>query len=148
MSQAKTRPTDRSVEDHLAGIADPVRRADCETLLALMHRITGRAARMWGPRIVGFGRYAYPLAGGREGESCATGFAANGRDLSIYLLAESPGRSELLSRLGRHRMGKACLSVRRLDDVDLLVLERLIAESYAEVGRRHPDSMSDATIGG
>jgi hypothetical protein len=93
---------------------------------------------MWGPSIVGFDRYHYRYASGHEGESCVVGFSPRKGDLSIYLLGGFEGREELLAALGRHRIGKACLYVRRLADVDLAVLERLVALSVADTRRSHP----------
>ncbi len=138
MAEAKTKPTPASVEQYIAAIADSGRRAEAESLLKLMRRATRQVPVMWGPGIVGFGRYKYSYASGRSGESCATGFAARKGDISVYLVAEGPSQQELLARLGKHKMGKACLSIKRLAEVDLEVLEQLVAESYAEVHRRHP----------
>ena len=140
MAEAKTQPTQVPVAQYIAAIADPQLRADAETLLKLMRAATRQAPVMWGAGIVGFGKYSYTYASGHSGESCATGFAARKADLSVYLVASAPYQQELLSRLGKHKMGKACLTIKRLADVDLKVLEQLVAESYAEVHRRHPGS--------
>jgi NAD(P)-dependent dehydrogenase (short-subunit alcohol dehydrogenase family) len=98
---------------------------------------------MWGPSIVGYGRYTYRYASGTSGESCVTGFAIRGRDLVVYLVAESPRQEALLARLGKHKLGKACLYLKRVADVDLAVLESLVAEAVAEVRRRHPATGQD-----
>ncbi len=140
MAEAKTKPTRASVEQYIDAIADPERRADADSLVKLMRRATKQAPVMWGSSIVGFGKYKYSYATGRSGESCATGFAARKGDISVYLVASGPSQQELLSRLGKHKMGKACLSIKRLADVDLKVLEQLVAESYVEVHRLHPHS--------
>jgi len=140
MAQAKTRPTPIPVDETLAGIEGPGRRADCEALLDLMRRVTGFEPVMWGTAIVGFGTYRYRYDSGRTGESCITGFASRKGEISVYLVAEGARQDQLLARLGRHRMGKACLSIRRLADVDTDVLEHLIAGSVAEVRRRYPES--------
>lgn len=137
MVENKTRPTPARVEDYLAAIADDPRRADCVALAAMMARITQQKATMWGPGIVGFGSYHYRYDSGREGDACLTGFASRKGDISVYLTASFPGQDALLARLGRHRMGKACLYLRRLADVDTQVLEQLVAGSVAEVRRRH-----------
>lgn len=138
MPEAKTKPTQVSVTEYLARIEDPVRRADCETLVKLMRRITRQEPRLWGPTIVGFGSYRYTYESGHSGESCVTGFASRKGDISVYLVAASPDQPELLSRLGKHKMGKACLYIKRLADVDLKVLESVVAGSVAEVKRRYP----------
>ena len=140
MAENKTRTTDLSVDDHIAAIEDKARRSDCATLVAMMSGIVGLAPRMWGSGIVGFGSYHYKYASGREGDAPLTGFAARKGDISVYLVASGAEQAQLLARLGRHRMGKACLYIRRLSDIDCKVLERLIADSVAEVRRRYPDS--------
>jgi hypothetical protein len=138
MVENKTQPTQASVDVYLAGIADESRRDDCRELVRLMTRVTGHPAVMWGPGIVGFGSYHYKYESGREGDCCQVGFASRKGDISIYLMAGFPGREELLAKLGRHKLGKACLYVRQLGDLDLAVLERLVAGSIAEVRRRYP----------
>lgn len=138
MAEAKTRPTAASVEAYLVERASPSQRADCDALIALLQKLTGEPPRLWGPSIVGFGSYRYRYASGRCGESCATGFAVRGKELVIYLVAEGPEQAALLPRLGRHKMGKACLYVRQLADLDGDVLRRLVEDSLAELRRRHP----------
>lgn len=137
MPEPKTKATDASVEDYLAARATPEQATDCTQLIALMCRLTGEPPRMWGPSIVGFGSYRYPLSGGKQGESCATGFAVRGKDLVVYLIAESQDQASLLARLGKHRIGKACLYFKRLADLDEAVLEHLVAASLAELRRRY-----------
>jgi hypothetical protein len=137
MSENKTKPTDASVSGFLAAIEDAQRREDCQTLLAMMAGITGKPAAMWGPAIVGFDTYHYKYASGREGDTAVTGFSPRKNDISVYLTAEGADQAELLARLGRHKMGKSCLSIRRLSDVDLEVLEKLVTDSVAEVRRLH-----------
>lgn len=137
MAQAKTRATEASVEGYLAARASPEQLSDCRELMALLGRITGEPPRMWGPSIVGFGSYRYPLASGKQGESCATGFAVRGKELVVYLIAEAPDQAALLARLGKHKIGKACLYFRRLADLDVAALEQLITGSLAELRRRY-----------
>lgn len=140
MAGNKTHATAVAVADHLAQLKDPARRADCEALVALMRELTGHEPVMWGPTIVGFGRYHYRYASGHSGEMCATGFASRTPDIAVYLLPDAPGQSELLARLGKHKMGKSCLSIRRLADVDLQVLRALVAQSYEAIMQRHPSA--------
>lgn len=137
-AEAKTRPTEAPVAEHLAAIEPAERRADCDRLVELMRRTTGEPPSMWGPSIVGFGRYAYRYDSGRGGEAPLVGFAARKDGLAVYLLAEGEAQAERLAQLGRHKMGKACLTLRRLADVDLGVLEQMLAASVAELRRRHP----------
>ncbi len=138
MSDAKTRPTPASVQEHLAAKADAQQRADCQVLMTLMEKLTQQPPRMWGPSIVGFGSYRYRYESGRTGEACLTGFAVRGKELVVYLGAESDAQPALLARLGKHEMGKACLYIKRLADLDVGVLESLLAASMAEIQRRHP----------
>ena len=137
MTGNKTTPTDTNVSAFLDAIGDDRRREDCRTLAALMSGITGKPAVMWGPSIVGFDTYHYKYESGREGDWAVTGFSPRKGDISVYLTAGSPEQDDLLARLGRHKMGKACLYIRRLSEIDLGVLEQLIAASVAEVKRRY-----------
>lgn len=137
MPEPKTKPTKTSVRAHLDAITDASRRADCETLIGIMSGVTGEMPVMWGTAIVGFGAYEYPLANGKRGTSCRTGFSSRKGDISIYLVAQGHRQERLLGKLGRHRMGKACLYVRSLADVDLGVVEALIVDSLAELRRRY-----------
>lgn len=142
MAEPKTRPTAAPVRAYLDAIDDPARRADADTLAALMRRITRCEPAMWGPSIVGYGSYRYPLSGGKTGESCATGWSARSGQFSVYLTAEGPQQAALLAQLGKHKMGRACLTIKRLSDVDLAVLEQLVADSLAELARRHPTTLA------
>ena len=100
-----------------------------------MTRVTGFPAVMWGTAIIGFGSYHYRYASGHEGDACLVGFASRKSDISVYLSTDFTSRDALLARLGKHKMAKACLSIRKLIDVDLGVLEQLITESVAQVKR-------------
>lgn len=138
MPESKTQPTSVSVDEHLASKASTEQLADCRQLMALLKKVTKQSPKMWGPSIVGYGSYRYTYESGRTGESCLTGFAVRGKELVIYLLAESPGQQALLARLGKHKMGKACLYIKRLADLDVQVLEALVSASVAETRRLHP----------
>ena len=138
MSAPKTKPTKVSVERHIAAIANEEQRKDAETLVALMQKVSNQEPRMWGPSIVGFGNYHYKYATGHEGDSAITGFAARGRELVVYIAEAFEGRDVLLAKLGEHRIGKVCVYMRRLADVDLKVLEKLIALSIADAKSRYP----------
>ncbi len=138
MAEAKTKPTQVNVEDYLKAKASPEQLIDCNALISLLERITGEAPKMWGPSIVGFGSYSYRYESGRTGESCATGFAIRGREIVLYLVAEDAKQAALLAKLGKHKMGKACLYFKRLADLDSKVLADLVEGSVAEVRRRHP----------
>lgn len=137
MAENKTKPTDASIAGYIASRASEQQRADCQALMALLKRVTGHSAKMWGPSIVGYGAYRYTYESGRTGEAPLAGFAIRGRELVVYLLAEGKEQKALLSRLGKHRMGKACLYFKQLADLDPKVLEQLATRSVAEVKRRY-----------
>jgi hypothetical protein len=137
MAENRTKPTDASVDDYIASRASEQQRADCRELMPLLERVTRQPPRMWGPSIVGYGSYRYTYESGRTGEAPVTGFAIRGREIVVYLAMEGEAQRALLSRLGRHRTGKVCLYFRRLADLDSPVLEQLVANSVAEVKRRH-----------
>ncbi len=137
MAETKTKPTSASVEEHLAAKASSEQLADCTALMALLKKVTKQSPKMWGPSIVGYGSYRYKYESGRAGESCLTGFAVRGKELVVYLVAESKEQQALLAKLGKHKMGKACLYFKRLADLDARVLEMLVSESVAETKRRH-----------
>ena len=123
MAENKTKATAASVDDFLDAVADPQRRADGKALRALMTRVSGELAAMWGPSIVGFGTYHYKYESGREGDMCRIGFSPRATGLVLYGgFLRSP---ELLAKLGKHKTGKGCLYVKRLADVDLDVLEEM-----------------------
>jgi len=136
MAELKTRPTGVSVDAFLGGVADPGRRADAHKARALMERLSGEPAAMWGPSIVGFGSYRYKYDSGHEGEMARIGFSPRGRELVFYLF---PRPQALMDRLGKYRTGKACLYVKRLADVDEAVLEELIAGALAHMAEKYPD---------
>jgi len=144
MAQNKTVVTDASVEDYLSSILDEARRRDCEALALLMSSVTQQEPKMWGASIVGFGSYHYRYESGRKGDSCLTGFSSRKGDISIHLMASFPGREELLARLGKHKMGKGCLYVRKLSDVDLEVLEQLVIGTITELKRLYGNGQGGA----
>src|SRR5262245_8218381 len=136
MAENKTKPTGASVRDYISSRASEQQRTDCRGLMALLKRVTRQPPRMWGPSIVGYGRYRFTSESGRTSEAPVAGFAIRGREIVIYILAESETQRALLSRLGRHKMGKVCLYFKRLADLDSAVLEKLVTNSVAEVKRR------------
>ncbi len=137
MAENKTKLTEASVESYFAAIGDAARRKDCEALAKLMAKTTKQPAKMWGTSIVGFGSYHYKYASGREGDSCLTGFSSRKSDITIYLVADFPGREALLEKLGKHKLGKGCLYIRQLGDVDPRVLEQLVLGAVAERKRHY-----------
>ena len=138
MAENKTKATEASVESYFSTIRDEARRKDCEALAKLMTKATKQQPKMWGTSIVGFGSYHYEYASGHSGDAPLVAFSARKTEFSLYGLAGSGGQQRLLERLGKHKAGKGCVYVKRLADVDLKVLERLVALSVAERRRRHP----------
>ena len=137
MAENKTKPTAASVEDYIASRANAQQRTDCRELMALLKKVTRHSPKMWGPGIVGYGSYRYTYESGRTGEAPLTGFAIRGRDLVVYLMAEGEKQRSLLSKLGKHKMGKSCLYFRQLADLDPSVLEQLVVGSIADVRQRY-----------
>lgn len=140
MAETKTKPTGASVDAYLASRASPEQLTDCRAIMAMCKRVTKQSPKMWGPSIVGYGTYTYRYESGHSGDACLVGFAVRGRDLVVYIDVDSPAQAERLAKLGKHRMGKCCLYLKRLADLDVKVLEALIAASVAEVKRRYPRS--------
>lgn len=138
MTTIKTKPTPASIDAYLASRASAEQLTDCQTLMAICERMTKDQPKMWGPSIVGYGTYTYKYESGHSGEMCLVGFAVRGRELVVYIDVENPEQVARLARLGKHKMGKACLYLKRLADIDVQVLEELIAASVAEVKRRYP----------
>ena len=137
MAENKTKPTALSVADYIDSRANAQQRADCQELMTLFKRITGQSPKMWGPSIVGYGSFRYTYATGRSGESPLAAFAIRGRELVVYLDAESEKQQSLLRKVGKHKMGKSCLYFKQLADLDRSVLEQLVVGSIAEAERRY-----------
>ena len=137
MAETKTKATNASVADYLANRANALQLSDCHQLIALLGDITCEPATMWGPSIVGFGRYCYTYDSGHSGEAPLTGFAIRGRDIVIYLLTEGAEQQQLLQQLGKHKMGKSCLYFKQLADLDSAALQQLITGSIAELRQRY-----------
>ena len=134
----KTVATTASVTAYL-GQLDDAKRQDAETVAAIMAEVTGAPAVMWGSSIVGFGEYHYRYASGREGDFFLTGFAPRKRALTLYIMAGFSAYDALLEKLGNFTVGKSCLYVKRLADVDLDVLRELIDQSAAAIREKYPD---------
>lgn len=137
MGENKTTATQASVAEYIAARANAQQQADCQELVALFGRLTGEPAKMWGPSIVGFGVYRYTYESGRSGEAPLAGFAVRGRELVVYLFCEGEAQQALLARIGKHKMTKSCLYFKRLDELDRVVLEQLVANSIAETRARY-----------
>lgn len=127
MTDLKTLPNDASVPAFLAQIANEQRRADGQILMGLLREAAGAPAVMWGDATVGFGQQRVRDEDGREVDSFALGFSPRKRELVLYVTAGFAGKDAVLARLGKHKVGKGCLYIKRLSDIDLAVLRELIA---------------------
>ena len=139
MAELKTQPTKVKVKDFLAKVADENRRRDCQVIVDIMSQATGAKPEMWGPSIVGFGRYRYKSKSGREGEWMVTGFSPRKSDLTLYLMGGFEAVPELMKRLGKHKTGKGCLYIKKLDEVDVNVLRELVRRSVATMADKRID---------
>ena len=137
MAKTKTKITKVSPADFVAKVPNETRRKDAETLLKLFGKVTGWKPKMWGPSIVGYGSCRYTYESGRTGEMFLAGFAIRGRELVVYLVPEGREQEALLSKLGKHKMGKSCLYFKRLADLDKTILQELVANSMLDVTRRY-----------
>lgn len=144
MAENKTKPTRASVDGFIAAVEHPGKRADARVLDALFRRATGAQPAMWGPTIVGYGQYHYRYESGHEGEICRVGFSPRKARHSLYLLncgkdGDEAAFSALRDRLGKHSRGKGCLYVNKLADIDLAVLEEMIALAWRHSQERYPE---------
>jgi hypothetical protein len=144
MSESNMRATDAPVEELIAALEPPSKRDDARVLLALLGKITGERARLWGDSIVGFGEYETIYASGRKVNWMRSGFSTRKAKHSLYLMAgycddlAAQQRAEILMRLGKHSEGKSCLYINKLADVDLGVLEEMIAADWEAMQRIYP----------
>jgi hypothetical protein len=133
MAEPKTKPTKASVKEFLNQITDKERRDDCFTVAKIMEEITGDKPKMWGPSIVGFGTWHYKYASGREGDWPVTAFSPRKKDLTLYIMMGFQKHTELMQKLGRHSTGKSCLYIKRLSDIHVPTLKKLIKTSIKEL---------------
>ena len=127
MAELKTKKNSASVEEFLNSLSDEERRRECREIIKLMKKATGEEPAMWGDSMVGFGSYHYKYASGHEGDWFLTGFSPRTQNLTLYTMGGFD--SELLKKLGKHKTGKGCLYIKRLEDVDVKILQELIAAS-------------------
>jgi len=133
MAELKTKPTKVSVDKFLKSIDDDQRRDDCIAVAAMMQQITKSEPVMWGPSIIGFGRYHYKYDSGREGDWFLTGFSPRKQSLTLYIMAGFAQYDELMKNLGKHKSAKSCLYINRLSDIHLPTLKKLIQQSVAHM---------------
>ncbi len=137
MAVNKTQKTRASVSEFVKSIEDPQMRADAKKLASMMRRVTGKRAKMWGSSIVGYGTYHYKYDSGREGDFMLTGYSPRKQALTIYVMPGFSKFGPLMKRLGKYKTGKSCLYIKRLADVDELVLEQLIGGSVEHMRQKY-----------
>lgn len=140
MSKNKTTETDQNVIDYINAVKDESKRQDSFVLVELMRKLTGFAPKMWGPSIIGFGSYHYKYESGREGDSTLVGFSPRAAAFSLYLSAEFENREELLAQFGKHKAEKSCIYVKKLADIDMKILEKMIVNHLKYMKKTYPDS--------
>ena len=129
VAELKTKKNDSSVEDFINDVEDDKKRADSFAIIRLMQEVTGEEPAMWGDSIVGFGSYTYKYASGRTGDWMLTGFSPRKQNLTLYIISGFEQYDKLLIKLGKFKLGKSCLYIKKLEDVDLDVLRELIRQS-------------------
>lgn len=138
MADLKTKATGKSVKKFIESVEDEGKRADCFELVKIMEEITGAKATMWGDSIVGFGLYDYVYASGHSGSWPRAGFSPRKANLTIYIMAGFSKYADLMKKIGKHKHSKSCLYVKRLSDLNLKILKKLIKESLKEMEKRYP----------
>lgn len=139
MAGLKTKPNDLSPMDYLNSVDDEQKKQDSIALLELMSSITGHQPKIWGQHIIGFGSYHYVYPTGQEGDWFKVGFAPRKQYLSVYLSCHTDRMEALRQQLGKHKSGKACLNIKKLEDIKLDVLQELIQASIAYLDEKYPD---------
>ena len=140
MAKNKTTETAASVTDFINAIKDETKRKDSLRLVELMKKQTKRDAKMWGPSIIGFGSYHYIYESGREGDAPLVGFSPRTAALTIYLSGQFENRDELLEELGKHKTEKGCVYIKKLEDINISTLEKMIVNHIKHTKKLYPGS--------
>jgi hypothetical protein len=143
MAELKTKQTDVNVTGFIESVSDEKKRRDCFQLIDLMSEITGEKAKLWGASIIGFGNYHYKSKSGSEGDWFLVGFSPRKQNISIYLMAgyvsaENPQYEEILQKLGKYKLGKGCLYINKLEDINADLLKELIVISVNFLKNKYP----------
>lgn len=142
MMANKTVPMALKVSDYIAAIKDPQRREDCQQILDMMSELSGWEPKLWGntlgSAIVGFGEYHYKYESGREGDFMRLGFANRSQSISVYIMPGYESMGDQLARLGKHKIGKSCLYIKRLSDIDVDVLKEIVRKDIEIMAERYP----------
>ena len=137
MAKLKTSPNDGSVEAFLQSVDNDKKKQDSYAILEMMKDITGAEPQMWGPSIIGFGRYHYQYKSGREGDWFLTGFSPRKQSLTLYIMPGFGRYDDLMNKLGKHKTGKSCLYINKLEDVDQEVLKQLVEHSVSYLQEKY-----------
>jgi len=135
MAELKTKRNQGDVDAFLNSVENDKKRQDSFTILELMKQVTGKEPEMWGGSIVGFGSYHYKYASGREGDWFVTGFSPRKQNLTLYIMAGFDEYEQLLGKLGKHSIGKSCLYIKKIEDIDMDVLKELVQKSVKHMER-------------
>lgn len=143
MAELKTKPTGEDVSKFLDSISDEIKRKDCYTIVDLMEKISGQKPVLWGPGIVGFGKYHYKYESGHEGDAALISFSPRKQNITLYLMlglvgSEYSGLENLLKSLGKHKLGKGCLYIDKLGDVNIEKLKELMEISFKLLRKKYP----------
>jgi len=138
MAELKTKKNEASVDDFLHSVEPERKREDAKTICAMMQEVTNAKPKMWGTSIIGFGDYTYTYESGRTGEWMLVGFSPRKQNLTLYIMPGFEAYEELLGKLGKHKIGKSCLYINKLADVDLTVLKELVAQSVSHMQKSNP----------
>ncbi len=137
MAELKTKVNDASVDKFLRGVTDETKKEDSYELIEMMKKATKAEPKMWGTSIIGFGDYHYEYESGREGDFFVTGFSPRKQNLTIYIPGGFDEHEELLNKLGKHTLGKGCLYIKKLEDVDAKVLKELVTRSVKKMAKTY-----------
>lgn len=138
MAKNKTTETQNSVIDFINTVEDLTKRNDSFELVKLMQEQTGYEPKMWGPAIIGFGSYHYKYASGHEGDAPLVGFSPRKDAISLYLCSSFESKEELLSKFGKHKAGKGCIYIKKIADIDIEILKKMISYSVENLNKLYP----------
>jgi hypothetical protein len=137
MAGLKTKATEISIENFLDSIADEQVRDECSALIKIMKKATGEKPKMWGPSIIGFGKYHYQYESGHEGDMCLVGFSPRKGKISLYV--KSAHSEDLLEKLGKHKAAKGCIYIKKVSDINIPVLDKIIERTVKYLKKKYPN---------
>ena len=139
MAKIKTTETSKSVSEFINSVSNEIKRKDSFQIIDIMQKQTGFEPKMWGPSIIGFGNYHYKYESGHEGDMPLAAFSPRSTAIVFYFSEEFENKDELLQRLGKHKTGKVCIYIKKLDDIDISVLKKMISNSVKDIQSRYPN---------